>query len=31
VGTVNKDGGQPISSDDRVLVIPHPNGGGGND
>jgi hypothetical protein len=31
VGTVNKDGGQPVSSDDRVLVIPHPNGGGGND
>ncbi|NKQ54762.1 glucose dehydrogenase [Amycolatopsis sp. K13G38] len=34
VGTVNKDGGKPVSSDDRVVVIqlqPSPNGGTGKD
>ncbi|WAL64354.1 PQQ-dependent sugar dehydrogenase [Amycolatopsis cynarae] len=34
IGTVNKDGGQPVSSDDRVVVIqlqPNPNGGSGKD
>ncbi|HVW40485.1 MAG TPA: PQQ-dependent sugar dehydrogenase [Amycolatopsis sp.] len=34
VGTVNKDGGAPVSSDDRVVVIqlqPSPNGGSGKD
>ncbi|MDQ0376836.1 PQQ-dependent sugar dehydrogenase [Amycolatopsis thermophila] len=34
VGTVNKDGGQPISSDDRVVLISlqaTPNGGSGKD
>ncbi|TNC23389.1 PQQ-dependent sugar dehydrogenase [Amycolatopsis alkalitolerans] len=31
VGTVNKDGGKPVSSDDRVVVIQlQPNSGGGN-
>lgn len=31
VGTVNKDGGQPVSSDDRVVIIQlQPNSGGGN-
>ncbi|WP_236794317.1 sorbosone dehydrogenase family protein [Amycolatopsis sp. GM8] len=31
VGTVNKDGGQPVSSDDRVVIIQlHPSSGGGN-
>jgi glucose/arabinose dehydrogenase len=31
VGTVNKDGGAPVSSDDRVVVIQlQPNSGGGN-
>lgn len=29
VGTVNKDGGKPVSSDDRAFVIVPPNGGGG--
>lgn len=30
-GTVNKDGGQPVSSDDRVVIIQlQPNSGGGN-
>jgi glucose/arabinose dehydrogenase len=27
VGTVNKDGGKPVSSDDRAIIIPKPNGG----
>lgn len=32
VGTVNKDGGKPVSSDDRVVLIPlDPSGGGGKD
>jgi glucose/arabinose dehydrogenase len=34
VGTVNRDGGQPVSSDDRVVIIqlqPTPNGGSGKD
>lgn len=32
LGTVNKDGGQPISSDERVFVLTDPAGpGGGND
>ena len=34
VGTVNKDGGQPVSSDDRVVIIqlqPNPSGGSGKD
>ena len=34
VGTVNRDGGRPVSSDDRVVVIqlqPSPNGGSGKD
>ena len=34
VGTVNKDGGTPVSSDDRVVVIqlqPTPDGGSGKD
>lgn len=26
--TVNKDGGNPVSSDDRAVIIPHPFGGG---
>ncbi|REH41168.1 glucose/arabinose dehydrogenase [Kutzneria buriramensis] len=26
VGTVNKDGGKPVSSDDRAIVLPKPNG-----
>jgi glucose/arabinose dehydrogenase len=31
VGTVNKDGGAPVSSDDRVVIIQlQPNSGGGN-
>ncbi|GAB2990317.1 PQQ-dependent sugar dehydrogenase [Amycolatopsis acidiphila] len=31
VGTVNKDGGTPVSSDDRVVIIQlQPNSGGGN-
>jgi hypothetical protein len=29
VGTVNKNGGQPVSSDDRVVIIVRPNNGGG--
>lgn len=29
VGTVNKDGGKPVSSDDRVVVIVPPPAGGG--
>lgn len=29
VGTVNKNGGQPVSSDDRVAIIVRPNNGGG--
>ncbi|MFD5827168.1 PQQ-dependent sugar dehydrogenase [Lentzea sp. NPDC060358] len=28
-GTVNKSGGQPISSDDRVVILVRPNNGGG--
>ncbi len=28
-GTVNKAGGQPVSSDDRVAIVVRPNGGGG--
>jgi hypothetical protein len=28
VGTVNKDGGTPLSSDDRAVVIVPPTGGG---
>lgn len=32
VGTVNKDGGKPVSSDDRVVVLPlQPAGGRGKD
>ncbi|WP_027946232.1 PQQ-dependent sugar dehydrogenase [Amycolatopsis taiwanensis] len=34
VGTVNRDGGQPVSSDDRVAIIqipPNPAGGSGKD
>ncbi|MGH3948051.1 MAG: PQQ-dependent sugar dehydrogenase [Pseudonocardiaceae bacterium] len=32
VGTVNKDGGRPVSSDDRVIVIARPpDAGGGKD
>ncbi|KAA9149778.1 glucose dehydrogenase [Amycolatopsis acidicola] len=34
VGTVNKDGGKPVSSDDRVVIIqlqPNPGGGTGKD
>lgn len=31
VGTVNKDGGQPVSSDDRVVVIVRQGGGGSAD
>jgi glucose/arabinose dehydrogenase len=27
VGTVNRDGGQPVSSDDRVVIIQHKSGG----
>lgn len=27
-GTVNKDGGQPVSSDDRAIVVLPPSGGG---
>jgi len=33
-GTVNRDGGQPVSSDDRVVVVqiqPSPDGGSGKD
>lgn len=29
VGTVNKDGGKPVSSDDRAFVLVPPAGGGG--
>ncbi|MEV6716984.1 PQQ-dependent sugar dehydrogenase [Lentzea sp. NPDC051208] len=29
VGTVNKAGGTPVSSDDRVVIIVRPNNGGG--
>jgi hypothetical protein len=29
VGTVNKDGGKPVSSDDRAFIIVPPIGGGG--
>ncbi|SER52829.1 Glucose / Sorbosone dehydrogenase [Lentzea xinjiangensis] len=29
VGTVNKAGGQPVSSDDRVAIVVRPDGGGG--
>jgi glucose/arabinose dehydrogenase len=29
VGTINKDGGQPVSSDDRAIVISVPSAGGG--
>lgn len=32
VGTVNKDGGKPVSSDDRVVLMPlEPSAGGGKD
>lgn len=31
VGTVNKDGGRPVSSDDRVIVIVRQGGGGSAD
>ncbi|GAA4658085.1 MULTISPECIES: PQQ-dependent sugar dehydrogenase [Amycolatopsis] len=34
VGTVNKDGGRPVSSDDRVVIMqlqPSPGGGSGKD
>jgi hypothetical protein len=32
VGTMNKDGGKPVSSDDRVFVItPQSSAGGGKD
>lgn len=30
VGTVNKTGGQPVSSDDRVVIIVRPDNGGGS-
>jgi hypothetical protein len=29
-GTVNKDGGTPVSSDDRVVLITPATSGGGN-
>jgi hypothetical protein len=28
---VNKDGGQPVPTDDRVVIVPVPSGGGGSD
>ncbi|WP_082518533.1 MULTISPECIES: PQQ-dependent sugar dehydrogenase [unclassified Rhodococcus (in: high G+C Gram-positive bacteria)] len=31
VSTVNKDGGQPVPTDDRVVIVPVPSGGGGSD
>jgi glucose/arabinose dehydrogenase len=31
IGTVNKDGGKPVSSDDRAVIIPKPNGGAPKD
>lgn len=31
VSTVNKDGGEPVPTDDRVVIIPVPAGGGGSD
>lgn len=31
VSTVNKDGGAPSPTDDRVVIIPVPSGGGGSD
>ncbi|MBY6540829.1 PQQ-dependent sugar dehydrogenase [Rhodococcus sp. BP-349] len=31
VTTVNKDGGQPVPTDDRVVIVPVPAGGGGSD
>ena len=31
IGTVNKDGGKPVSSDDRAVLMPKPNGGAPKD